>query len=280
MAAAPRAPPRRPACQPGGLRLREHRGGQPIGAVERGRAAGEAGQELAQLGPEDRVVAEGGIGGLELLERADERLGDEAPAEVALDAPVAAGVGLEQAGVDGRRAGRRCSGGRSGPRGRAWRRARRRAGPCAAAHPGHARRLHAGGDVDADGGDGAGARPRRSPGSRPPARMTGTSRATAAARAASARVPVPPGCGPPAVSRRIRAAPAARWARARATARSTSAARSAASSARPAPEGGPPPRPGAARRRSLRRLAAGELDRVDVHLGGDGREQRIVRRRR
>ena len=42
-------------------------------------------------------------------------------------------------------------------------------------------------------------------GASPPARVTGSSRATAAARAATARWPVPPGCGPPAVSSSRRA---------------------------------------------------------------------------
>ena len=51
-------------------------------------------------------------------------------------------------------------------------------------------------------------------GSRPPASVIGTSRATAAARAASMRIPVPPGWGPPAASSRIPVAPAARNARA------------------------------------------------------------------
>ena len=53
---------------------------------------------------------------------------------------------------------------------------------------------------------------RRSPASRPPARMTGISRATAAAIRRATRLPVPPGCGPPAVSRRSRSVPAARYA--------------------------------------------------------------------
>ena len=48
------------------------------------------------------------------------------------------------------------------------------------------------------------------PACRPPASVTGTSRATAAARPASTRTPVPPGCGPPAVSSRMRVAPASR----------------------------------------------------------------------
>ena len=50
-------------------------------------------------------------------------------------------------------------------------------------------------------------------GVRPPASVTGSSRATCAARVSAARTPVPPGCGPPAVSSSRRVAPAARWAR-------------------------------------------------------------------
>src|SRR5664280_2316868 len=48
-------------------------------------------------------------------------------------------------------------------------------------------------------------------GSRPPARMTGISRATAAAIWRAICWPVPPGNGPPAVSRMSRSAPAARY---------------------------------------------------------------------
>ena len=77
--------------------------------------------------------------------------------------------------------------------------------------------------------DAAGRRRRRRPGSRAGPRRrwpasgrrrasTGTSRATAAATdRRDARTPVPPGCGPPAVSTRIRSAPAARKARAAST---------------------------------------------------------------
>ena len=48
--------------QPG--RLRPHGRGQAVRAVDGGRPAGEAFEELAQLRPEDRVVAEGVVGGL------------------------------------------------------------------------------------------------------------------------------------------------------------------------------------------------------------------------
>ena len=62
--------------------------------------------------------------------------------------------------------------------------------------------------------------PRRAPSRRcpGPGRRPGSPaprRAIAAARASAARMPVPPGCGPPAVSRKSRSTPAARYARAR-----------------------------------------------------------------
>ena len=75
--------------------------------------------------------------------------------------------------------------------------------------PGLARQLHARGDVHAGRRDVA-QRARDVPGASPPARVTGTSRATAAASATDARWPVPPGWGPPAVSRRRRSTPPAR----------------------------------------------------------------------
>ena len=174
-------------------------------------------------------MAEGGVGGLQLLEGADERLGDEAPAEVALDAPVAAGVGLEQA-RDGRGSGPEGAFGRSKRAARARLAKRATAsGSLRGRSPGDARRLHARGDVDADRGDGeerAGDGRRVEPAGQDHRDLPGDR----GREVVSARVPVPPGCGPPAVSRTIRAAPAARWARARATASSTSRARSAASS--------------------------------------------------
>ena len=93
-----RAPPpaRRAASCAHGL-------GQAIGTVEGRRAAGELREQLAQLGPEDRVVPEGVVGDLELLERGHQRLGDVAAAEVALHPPPAGAVGIEQAGMDGGR---------------------------------------------------------------------------------------------------------------------------------------------------------------------------------
>ncbi len=91
--------------------------GQAIGTVERGRAPGEVREQLAQLGPEDRVLAERVVGGLELLERGHQRLGHVATTEVALHPPPPGAVGVEQAG-DGRGSGRRRrSGDRRGRRG-------------------------------------------------------------------------------------------------------------------------------------------------------------------
>src|SRR6185436_4869248 len=58
--------------------------GEGVGAVERGGPAGVVGKELAELGPEDRVVADRGVGSPELLERRHEGLRHVAPAELAL----------------------------------------------------------------------------------------------------------------------------------------------------------------------------------------------------
>ena len=80
--------------------------GQSFGAVERGRATGEGPEQLAQLGPEDRVLAERVVGRLELLEGRHQRLRHVAPAEVALQSPSAGAIGVEQRGMDRRRAER------------------------------------------------------------------------------------------------------------------------------------------------------------------------------
>ena len=80
--------------------------GQTVGAVEGGRAAGEAAEQVVELGPEPRVVADGVVGGLELLERRDERLGHVPATEVALHPPPARAIDLEQARVHGRGAER------------------------------------------------------------------------------------------------------------------------------------------------------------------------------
>ena len=172
---------RRPAAAPGarppgdGLARGGRRG--------RGRrAAGEPASSSSQLRPEPRVVAERVVGRLELLERAHQRLGDVAAAEVALLAPAPGAVDLEQAGVDGRRAGRRRSADGGARRGRASRTGRPGAGPCAGARPGRAgppcrtRRRRP------SRGPRAAPRPTLA-GVMPPARVIGTSRATAAASA-------------------------------------------------------------------------------------------------
>ena len=78
--------------------------GESIGAVEGRGAAGVALEQLAEVRPEPRVVAKRGVGLLELAERRHERLGDVASAELALDAPSAVVVCLEQPRVDRGRA--------------------------------------------------------------------------------------------------------------------------------------------------------------------------------
>ena len=94
--------------------------GQPVGPVERRRPAGEALEQLAQLRPEDRVLAERVVGRLELLERGHQRLGHVAAAEVALQPPAArrrrprAGPAWTGVGPNGEvRAGRRGRPGRA-----------------------------------------------------------------------------------------------------------------------------------------------------------------------
>ena len=94
-----------------------HGGGQAIGPVQRRGSAGEALQQVAQVRPEHRVVAQRVVRGLELGEGRHQRLGHVATTEVALHAPAAGGVGVEQAGVDRRRAER---GRWAGRRGRPW----------------------------------------------------------------------------------------------------------------------------------------------------------------
>jgi hypothetical protein len=54
--------------------------GQPPGVGERRRAPGVRREQPVELGEERRVGAGGGVGGGELVERGDERLGDEAAA--------------------------------------------------------------------------------------------------------------------------------------------------------------------------------------------------------
>ena len=66
--------------------------------------------------PRRRVVAEGVVGGLELLERGHQRLRDVAATEIALHPPPAGAVGIEETGMDGCRTERRRWGGRRGRR--------------------------------------------------------------------------------------------------------------------------------------------------------------------
>ncbi len=189
--------------------LGQRGGRQAIGPVERGGPTGVGRQERPELGPEARIVTQG----------------RSRPARVPRGPPSAsrARSGRRTRGCSpsgrprppraGRRrpasAGPRGWAGPSAPPGRAWRTAPPGADPCAAARP----------------RPGAPRPPRRRPrptagiastasptfaGLSPPARITGSARATAAARPAEERVPVPPGCGPPAVSSRIRSTPASR----------------------------------------------------------------------
>ena len=61
--------------------------GEPLGEEERERAADEGGKELIKLGLEERIGPGLVVGGLELVERGRERLGDVAatePAETAM----------------------------------------------------------------------------------------------------------------------------------------------------------------------------------------------------
>ena len=81
-------------------RLEAHGVGQAIGAVQGGRSSGERPEELAQLGPEDRVLAKRVVCLLELLEGGHQGLGDVAAAEVALHPPSPGAIRVEQAGVD------------------------------------------------------------------------------------------------------------------------------------------------------------------------------------
>ena len=88
-------------------RLDAHGLGQPIRAVDGRRATGEAFEQPAQLGPEDRVLAEGVVRGFELLEGGHEGLGDVAAAEVALHPPAPGAIRVEQARRHRRRPERR-----------------------------------------------------------------------------------------------------------------------------------------------------------------------------
>ena len=85
-----------------GARLGQDGRRHPVGPVDRRGPAGIGGQALAELGPVARVVAELGVGTLELLEGGHERLGDIPATERAIHAPAPGRIGLEQAGVDRR----------------------------------------------------------------------------------------------------------------------------------------------------------------------------------
>ncbi len=63
-------------------------------------------EQAAQVGPERRVVAQRVVGVLELGQGGHQRLGHVAAPEVALHPPATGGVGVEQAGMDRRRAER------------------------------------------------------------------------------------------------------------------------------------------------------------------------------
>src|SRR5204863_6097689 len=95
---------RRVAGEPG--RLVADGLGQAIGAVESGRSTGERTEQLAELGPEDRVLPDGVVCLFKLREGGHQRLGDVAAAEIALHPPAARAVRVEQPGRDGRRSER------------------------------------------------------------------------------------------------------------------------------------------------------------------------------
>ena len=69
---------------------------EPIGSVHGRGPAPVVELELAQLGPEARIVTRLPPGAFELVERRDERLGHVATAEVAVQAPLAVLVGFEE----------------------------------------------------------------------------------------------------------------------------------------------------------------------------------------
>ena len=105
--------------QPPG-RFGPDRVGQAVGPIERRRAPGERGEQLAKLRPEDGVLTKGGVGGLELLEGRHQRLGHIPAAEIALHPPPAGAVRVEEARVDGRRPERDVRADRHAPPGPAW----------------------------------------------------------------------------------------------------------------------------------------------------------------
>ena len=80
--------------------------GETVGTVERSRPPGKGREEVAQFGPEDRIVTDSLVGRLELLQGGHECLGDVTPTEVALHPPPAGAVGIDEAGMDGGRSER------------------------------------------------------------------------------------------------------------------------------------------------------------------------------
>ena len=78
-------------------------GGQPVGAVQRCRTAGKAGEQVAQLRPEHRILSERVVRRLELLERGHQRFRHVAATEVPLHPPSTRAVRVEQPGLHGGR---------------------------------------------------------------------------------------------------------------------------------------------------------------------------------
>ena len=76
---------------------------QPIRPVQGRGPSGKAPEQLVQVRPEPRVVPDGVIGILELLERADQGFGYVPTAEIAFHTPPAVGIDLEEAAMDRRR---------------------------------------------------------------------------------------------------------------------------------------------------------------------------------
>ena len=183
-------------------RFVEGRGGQPIGAIERGRPARIGRQQGPELGPEAGIVAELVVRPLEVLEGRHQGLRHVPTAEFAVAAPATGRVGLEQAGERPAWVGRRRLGrSQRAARARLAKRATRSGSLC-----GRCPSIRAASTPEATSTPIAATERTASPtlaGLSPPPRITGTARAIAAARLVDERVPVPPGWGPPAVSRRI-----------------------------------------------------------------------------
>jgi hypothetical protein len=126
-----------------------NRVGKAVRAVERRGTAGELLEEDAELCPEAGVVAQLGVGALELLKGGHQRFGDVPPTERAVEAPPSARVRLDEARVDDGGTGgkvRAIESRRARPLGEQGERERVLARPPA----GDGRRLDPGCDVDAD----------------------------------------------------------------------------------------------------------------------------------